>query len=253
MIENDRNYKLYALLFPGGEMYFGQTKQTLQERFSGGYGGIAKKAIEYYGKENVQMVLLRDGLTKNQVDMLEQQVIERYGGVNNEYILNEQTGGTSGFRMSDRVIDNQKKRYAENPELKKRVSKHNCRPICQYTIQGEFVRCYNSIQEASVITGISANGIQACASGNYKISGGYIWAYMYERDSEKKIPIVEVQIPQYDGLPKPVMQFTKDGTPIARYKSINEARRKTGIHHIGDCVNGKTAYAGGYIWKLIEE
>lgn len=52
---------------------------------------------------------------------------------------------------------------------------------------------------------------------------------------------------------KPIIQLSKYGIEIGRYKSINEAERQTGINQssIGRCCKGKYNSAGGYIWKYL--
>ena len=50
---------------------------------------------------------------------------------------------------------------------------------------------------------------------------------------------------------EPVIQYTKDGEEIARYKSQKEAMEKTGIQsrHISCCCKGKRKTTGGYVWR----
>ena len=50
---------------------------------------------------------------------------------------------------------------------------------------------------------------------------------------------------------EPVIQYTKDGKEIARYKSQKEAMEKTGIQsrHISCCCKGKRKTTGGYVWR----
>ena len=49
--------------------------------------------------------------------------------------------------------------------------------ILQYTVGGDFVSEYISAAEASRATGISCKAIYACAGGDSKTSGGYVWKY----------------------------------------------------------------------------
>lgn len=52
---------------------------------------------------------------------------------------------------------------------------------------------------------------------------------------------------------KPVIQYTKDGVEINRFKSLSEASRQTNISDgsISYCCNDKLKTAGGYIWKYL--
>ena len=50
---------------------------------------------------------------------------------------------------------------------------------------------------------------------------------------------------------KPVIQMDLDGNEIARFPSISEAKRNTGITTIDKAVSGKQPTAGGYKWKRV--
>ena len=53
---------------------------------------------------------------------------------------------------------------------------------------------------------------------------------------------------------KPVLQYTKNGQFLAKFNSISESSRVTGIRHgnISNCCLGKNKSAGGYVWKFSE-
>ena len=51
---------------------------------------------------------------------------------------------------------------------------------------------------------------------------------------------------------KSVIQYKKDGSYVAEYYSISEAKRVTGILHIYSCCKGDRKTAGGYVWKYKE-
>lgn len=62
-----------------------------------------------------------------------------------------------------------KRRYAEfNPNSKK---------VNQYDLDGNFIKTWNSIIEASTKLNIKHSGICSCCIGIYKTSGGYKWKY----------------------------------------------------------------------------
>lgn len=56
-------------------------------------------------------------------------------------------------------------------------------------------------------------------------------------------------------LKKPLAQFDLDWNLIAVYESKNEAFRRTGIRHAGECAIGYRNYktAGGYNWRYVED
>ncbi len=63
---------------------------------------------------------------------------------------------------------------AENfqPEADKRKKK-----VFQFYEHGELVRSYDSVAEASQITGVNRSSIAKCCRGEYKYAGDYYWDY----------------------------------------------------------------------------
>ncbi len=58
------------------------------------------------------------------------------------------------------------------PEADKRRKK-----VFQFYEHGELVRSYDSVAEASEITGVNRSSIAKCCRGEYKSAGVYLWAY----------------------------------------------------------------------------
>lgn len=58
---------------------------------------------------------------------------------------------------------------------KGKISYENTREVYQYSKNGDFIRKYNSIQEASDFTGIKHCNISNTIHGKQKTAGGYIW------------------------------------------------------------------------------
>lgn len=57
----------------------------------------------------------------------------------------------------------------------------NRKPVAQYTKEGNLIKEYISIKEASILTGINSRNICNCLSSNQpksKSAGGYIWKYI---------------------------------------------------------------------------
>ena len=49
--------------------------------------------------------------------------------------------------------------------------------VIQYDLQGNAIKIWESIKEASEELGVSQEGISACCRGIHKTSGGYAWTY----------------------------------------------------------------------------
>lgn len=52
--------------------------------------------------------------------------------------------------------------------------------ILQFNLDGEFIKGFNLIKEASEEIGVSKSAIVHCLKGKTKKAGGYKWKYKYE-------------------------------------------------------------------------
>jgi len=114
------------------------------------------------------------------------------------------------------------------------------RKVSQYDLQGNLIRSFDSIKEASS-HGFSEGNIQDCCVGRLKSSKGFIWRYSedLQPDVYKKKNV------------KSVLQFTISGEFIKEWDSIAMVSRelKIGGNSIVTCCKGKYKSAGGFIWK----
>ena len=65
--------------------------------------------------------------------------------------------------------------------IERRIKKQS-KKILQYTLDGEFVREWESIQECGR-NGFNVGNICYCCQGKYKSSQGYIWKYKNPSDN----------------------------------------------------------------------
>ena len=55
---------------------------------------------------------------------------------------------------------------------------YNRKQVSQFTLEGEFIKKYDSAREAARKTGIDYGNISKCCNGRYKTAGGFIWKYV---------------------------------------------------------------------------
>jgi hypothetical protein len=72
---------------------------------------------------------------------------------------------------------NTPKKFTKESILKRSIS--NYTPIIQYDKEGNFIKEYVSIKDASEVIGCKACGISRAANGVYKTCGGFIWKYKH--------------------------------------------------------------------------
>ena len=241
----ERIYKIYLLIFPNGDVYIGQTFQSLKERWDAGYGYSPRsrvgQAIRKYGWENVEKCVLHDNLTAEEANMWESIEIENHGGLNNPKVLNEQSGGIKGFKNSEyikqRVAEGVNRFYKEHPEVLTQVD--------QYSYDGlTYIDTFESVAEASRITGVDPCHISACLTLNRISAGSYRWVY-----HDKYLGIIQYPT---SGVKTKIDQIDKNsGEVINTFESMSEASKISGVAlaSISRCINNLSKTGGGYIWK----
>ena len=128
------------------------------------------------------------------------------------------------------------------------ILKENSVPICQYSLDGEFIKKYISFASASKQTGILVTTIRRVSmQDKHQHAGGFMWRV--EGDDE---PII------YYGngytQRKAIIQLSKNGKFISKYESVNDAARKNNLRqsNISACLVGKTKSCGGYLWRYAD-
>lgn len=120
-------------------------------------------------------------------------------------------------------------------------------PVCQYSLDGDFIREYATISEAQEISGI--NSIGSAVNGKAKQMGGFIWR-------RKGEDVGEIDFDRYSLYrARPVKQYSLDGEELASFRSIKDASEETGIQRLSiiNCAKGKFRTAGGYVWRYCDD
>lgn len=117
-------------------------------------------------------------------------------------------------------------------------------PVLCYDLENNFVKRYESAEQASKELNISSGGITSCCR-LYKgraSAGGYKWKYA---DSDLDISSIE-----YKPLKKFVHQFDLEGKYINTFDSLSEVARNLGkdIRNVSKAVKKGLAY--GYVWLV---
>ena len=205
-----------------GKSYIGITNQNLKDRWKEGLGYSNQdfyNAIQKYGWNNFDHIILKEKLSKEEAEKLEQYYIKYFDSYNNGY--NRSLGGESGFfgghhtqktkdqisktlhnyiqekdpdrgkrlvqmlknnpEINQKRLDNLRKKNpkAGTQEAKDKVKKNRKKVKC---IETEVI--FNSIKEASEWVKISNTGITHCLKGEQKTAGGYHWIYINEGENK---------------------------------------------------------------------
>lgn len=232
MGENQEKYILYETInIVNNKIYIGVHK-IIQDKFDGylGCGIYTNKPSSYllsrtpfqravckYGPSKFKRTTIKEFTTLEDALNLEKEI------VNLDFIKREDTYNiTIGGGYPP-------------PEAKVKVYR--------YTLNGEFDKAYNSIQEASKDTvGLkSINIARACKNKNKTQVGGYMWSY----DKLEKLE-------QYQPYNKPrkVAQCLLSGEIVKIYDTVRACKKDfCGCVHV---LNGKRKQCKGYTFKYID-
>lgn len=118
--------------------------------------------------------------------------------------------------------------------------------ILQYDLNGDFIREFNTLQEASETTNTNKTSIVLCIQGKHKHANNYIWKYK-DREFSSHIDISDIGSIHRT----PVLMYDTQGTVLSEFPSVKEAAANTkiGYTNIIQCLRGTAKSAGGYVWR----
>lgn len=204
------NYCVYKHTSPSGKVYIGITCKNPEYRWNHGRGYWQNQyftnAIQKYGWENFSHEVLFSGLSKEEAETKEVELIALYDSTNREKGYNHELGGNTRGKTTQETrqkisqsrkgkcvgedhpmygkhlsaerrhkisVANRGKCLPRSEEHRRRISEVRRKPI----VCIETGITYNSGLEAEEQTGISRANICACCAGERKTAGGFTWRY----------------------------------------------------------------------------
>lgn len=137
--------------------------------------------------------------------------------------------------------------YEKHDKISKCIRNYRTSKVYQYGLDGLYIASYDSILEASQITGTPYKKIIACLhSRTFPSRGG---DFMWKKEFVESLPPCEKNLKH-----SPVVQLTVDGKVVSKYESVKSAQEATGVPNslICKCCKGNIKTAHGYIWKYIK-
>lgn len=136
---------------------------------------------------------------------------------------------------------------------KERIKKHNpnIRKVNQYTLQGKFIKEWDSIKDIWVNLGFSRSSITAVCKHKYLQTNGFVWRYSDECDDYGNIDVDTSGMYKRN---REIVQLNLDGDIIRHWESATVAARTLGLSqgNINKCCLGKCKQAYGYIWEFVK-
>lgn len=245
-MEEQKNYTVYMHRNKiNDKAYIGLTRQSAQDRWRNGKGYKHclkfNRAIEKYGWDNFEHIIICEGLSEEEASKLEIELIEECDTINNGY--NISLGGSTTnhsqetLQKMSRTMKGRKLTEETKEKIKLSKEQYRKKVICVETnIE------YPGLLEAARQTGIDASSISRVCKGKQGEAGGFHWYFKNEEAKAKQ-----------DKRKSPVKCLT---TGVV-YESAAEAARQTGSDNsnIRKVCNGIYKSTNGLKWAsaTIEE
>ncbi len=138
--------------------------------------------------------------------------------------------------------------------LSKIIKGNGERKVVQLSLDGKFIKEWESITQASNSTGIkNSSYITSAIKSNTRrrTAGGYRWMYKEDYDKNKN----NLQFKPITGNTRKVVQLSKEGNFIKIWESVANASNCLQINRVGIChvCGNRAKMAGGYKWMYKED
>lgn len=233
------NYCIYKHTSPNGKVYIGQTCKKPNERWSNGYGYKKQqffyRAIKKYGWDNFKHEILFEGLSKEEADKKEIELINKYNSTNSDFGYNISLGGggTLGVKHSDET-----KQKISNAKIGQKRSEES------KIKQSQTMKGHIHSDETRIKIGNANSKRIWTDESRQKLSKHFKGKHITEEHKKKISNFQKLHSPNKK-------QIICIETNII-YDSASEAERKTGINrrNISFVCSGKRQTAGGYHWQF---
>lgn len=143
-------------------------------------------------------------------------------------------------------------RYKTSDDIPIKIEKrepgvNDKKAVLQYSLDGTFIKEFETIRLACKETGSRDTSIIMCCKGKLNTHNNYTWRY---KKGDIKINIETPNKNPYT--PKSVIQYTITGIFVAEYETIAEAARAVNgdPSYISLCCRGRAKTANKFIWKF---
>lgn len=195
-----------------------------------------------YGEENFDFIILEElPKDKSLLTKQEQFWMDHYNSIQNGYNIWSACDSTLGYRHTD--------------ETKQIIGEIEKKSVLQFTLEGVFLKRFDSCIDAMAKTGVFASNISCCSREfllkRIKSSGNFLW--VYEDDFLKINKPMKKLIKIYDFVVKErkkVVKLDNNFKYIDVYDNLSDAARSVnGLHcAIREACNGLKYKVKGFYW-----
>ncbi len=173
---------------PSSKVYIGITSQDVKDRWGNGRGYCHNlyfnRAIKRYGWNAFLHKILFEGLSKEEAEQKEIELIKAYDSANPAYGYNISLGGNYVGKHSERskrkMSESQTGRKASAETKARQSASHIVRKVAQLDDKGNCLAIWNGAKTAAKALKIPFQNISEClhhAKSGRRHAGGYVWVY----------------------------------------------------------------------------
>ena len=275
------NYSVYVHIFPDGKLYIGATRQKpiYRWRRGGGYKNTQtlNKAINDAGWDNIQHIVLADGLDHATAMIMEKELIKKYKTQDPEHGYNFKNGGQSFGQHSDEFLRALKARMNGNTfSAGRKMSESHKKALADANRRrkhGKTFLGHKHTEEAKAIMSQKARerwenpeyrAKEMSHKRSMKGANNPRYGAVVSEDTRRKIseankgkcrPSREHLERIWENNSKAIVCLNSNNEVVAQYNSIVEAAKAVEAHeaNIGFCCRNKNRHCHGYLWRYKEE
>lgn len=242
--EHGGTYTVYMHKLFDGRVYIGITSKTTKRRWQNGHGYSKHtyfyNAIQKYGWDAFEHIILFQGLTKEEAEKEEVRLIKEYQSTDHSKGFNIANGGSSAVPLSDET-----KQKLREKATGKRASEETRRKMSE-TRRGKKQSPEHIKKRAA-----KRVGKHLSEETKAKISKAHLGI-------GKGTPLREEtkrKISENNGKKRKVVQLSNSGEILSIFNSMSEAGRAVGVscQEIWHVANHRQSRAGGYRWEYVEK
>lgn len=216
-------YKVYKLTSPSGKVYIGITMQPLEKRFMKGYGykrcPVIYNAIKKYGWDNFKHEILFKGLSKEEAEKKEIELIAFYKSNQRAYGYNIENGGNTAGTHSE--------------ETKRKISEGNKGKKVSVESRRKMSEVHKGKQMGEENPFFGKHHTEECKKEHSDFMKGnkYNLGNHHSKEYKKKKSAQMKEKYSNGGNPKckKVLHLANDGTLKETFFSLREAARKQNV------------------------
>jgi len=212
-----------------------------------------QNSFNKYGESNFVFVSIEDVSNRNNLTIREQYWIDTLDATNKEIAYNICPTANSMFGYKHGSKSTEKHRQValnQSPESRQKIAEAKFKPVIQLTLEGEFIKRWNSIKEICDILCFQQSSISTCCANknNVKQHKGFIWIW---EDNYKNFNINDYKRPYKTRKGKITLQYNLDGNFIKEWANAKTASKELNLDHVSitRCCTGKQLTSQGFIWK----